>query len=1147
MNSKSFFNKPILSLICMFAISHTTPFSHAGSLPQIITSKTRILAMPKMCMAGQSQLALQASITAKTNATILLWSSPSSWSGGVLPKVGDEVIIPDGAKILLDQNVNVKSISVMGSLIMDRTKDLNISTEYIMVMGANALFECGTEANPYLKKVVITLVGNDATAMISGHGVSSKAIMVMTGGKLELHGQQKTSWLKINKTANIGDNTITLSAAVPSWEKGDSIVIASTDKNYRNAEVRAITNVVGTLVTLDKPLLYKHFGEILTFNQTTKTFDQRAEVGLLTRNIKIQSEFVATTPSGFGGHIMVMLGSQAHVENVELHRMGQFNQVGRYPFHWHICGDVTGQYFKNSTIKYSNNRALTVHGTDNALIEGNVAYRHIGHGFFLEDGDEEGNTFKNNLGLSTIAPPVGKELDAGDDNPATFWITNPNNTFIGNVAAGGASTGFWIIPLRNLLRDGDPLSKGGVPRDYPLKEFVNNTGHSNSKRNLALDGDVVLKAGKRTLNELEPRGYPIIDINGDTMRYVLENFVSYKGGANGAWTRVGLDHRFINARFGDAGQMAFLAFNAHIENSMFVAASKNTGPGANYDYGDILGLQMYNGSCDAINVHLAGFIDKSKVCIGNRRSSGKYPNFTATGITFENDGTEDNKVNLGFFTSVEDPARSYCFAAGMIDIDGSISGQAGIRLTPMIRNTFSEKNAQKANSANYLKNKIFDANFNQPKQLSKRVALPVTWNAVGSKNTEFALFMNFFSFTPDDDEGENLNAVYGIRSDGPVVYDELHSSRNSQWPVIVNEDYVYNYQLHRLPNDFKSEFKWSKTRNSTVMVKYLNVPSNIKIEKKLSSGVLQLTSVADLDALNKSMVTAYYLKNNTLHIKYVATSGDQGLNTSIRYKDYSSDELEINFNPTNIASVAGGLNYVTLADYEVGVDDRATIKTVGAITKSAITGNGTVSTDVIDHKNSFSISKSTSSTLGYAEYYLKTSRQVWREFNTLSLNYTGPNVEVLVVDSLQGDYSLGSFKASDSRNIDMSVLPDNYGDEVLGIKLRFNDCFLTTTAQTVDLFGITLSLIPSTPASKTTVSCVVTSLSEELEKEQVKIYPNPSIDGVFNLSQLSNWKVYTLAGKELKAGKGTIIQLSEYPKGVYLIKMNEKVERIVIE
>jgi hypothetical protein len=40
-----------------------------------------------------------------------------------------------------------------------------------------------------------------------------------------------------------------------------------------------------------------------------------------------------------------------------------------------------------------------VHGTNMALVSGNICYNHLGYGYFLEDGIEHGNTIANNPGI----------------------------------------------------------------------------------------------------------------------------------------------------------------------------------------------------------------------------------------------------------------------------------------------------------------------------------------------------------------------------------------------------------------------------------------------------------------------------------------------------------------------------------------------------------------------------------------------------------------------------------------------------------------------------------------------------------------------------------------------------------------------------
>lgn len=98
---------------------------------------------------------------------------------------------------------------------------------------------------------------------------------------------------------------------------------------------------------------------------------------------------------------------------------------GRYPIHFHLSGNVTGSYVRGCAIHHTFNRAVTVHGVSGLLVEHNVANDVMGHAFFIEDGIETGNTIQYNLG---VAVRTSSTLLITDVTPATFWVTNPNNT-----------------------------------------------------------------------------------------------------------------------------------------------------------------------------------------------------------------------------------------------------------------------------------------------------------------------------------------------------------------------------------------------------------------------------------------------------------------------------------------------------------------------------------------------------------------------------------------------------------------------------------------------------------------------------------------------------------------------------------------------
>src|SRR5215467_5079627 len=389
------------------------------------------------------------------------WSDAATWPDKKVPGKDAVVTIERDMNVVLDVSPpELHGIQLNGKLSFADNKDLELTTEWIMVHGE---LEIGTEAKPHTHNATITLTDNvkdEDFGGMGGNDRSDRGIMLM-GGTLNLHGNRTNSWTKLSKTAEAGSDSIEVLNAV-GWRAGDMIVLASTDFDAHQAERRTIAAVKGNTITLDKKLDNMHFGKI-TFD-----VDERGEVGMLSRNIVIQASPDAETTL-FGGHIMAMGASKMFVDGVELNRMGQNMHLARYPIHWHLVADAQGQYIKNSAIHDTYSRCVTVHGTNYLDIENNVTYNNIGHCFFLEDAVEHDNQFVHNLGILTKCHPDapcvptnlapfktegGKNFQSAgqdakdilipsDNTASTFWITNPDNIYRDNVAAGSDAIGFW--------------------------------------------------------------------------------------------------------------------------------------------------------------------------------------------------------------------------------------------------------------------------------------------------------------------------------------------------------------------------------------------------------------------------------------------------------------------------------------------------------------------------------------------------------------------------------------------------------------------------------------------------------------------------------------------------------------------------------
>jgi cell migration-inducing and hyaluronan-binding protein len=246
-----------------------------------------------------------------TGSSASRWSDPATWPNRKVPAAGDKVVIGKDKHVVLDVSPPaLGGLSIDGKLSFSNNADLELTTEWVLLHGE---LEVGTEARPHTRKATITLTDNVKGEDIGGMGGAAAPVdrgILLMGGTLNLHGSTTNTWSKLSATANAGATSIQVLDA-QGWKVGDEIVLASTDFDPRQAERRTIAAIRGNNITLDKKLDYMHFGQI-TFG-----VDERGEVGLLTRNIKIQASADAGQ-SFFGGHIMAMGASQMFVSGVEL-------------------------------------------------------------------------------------------------------------------------------------------------------------------------------------------------------------------------------------------------------------------------------------------------------------------------------------------------------------------------------------------------------------------------------------------------------------------------------------------------------------------------------------------------------------------------------------------------------------------------------------------------------------------------------------------------------------------------------------------------------------------------------------------------------------------------------------------------------------
>jgi len=396
------------------------------------------------------------------------WSNASAWEelDIPMPTAGATVFIPPGVWMVLDMDpppLRMIIVEEMAALEVEDGADRQLDVEILLLRGGK--LQVGTQDTPFQSKFDLILSGDHYTEdqpLPNGPNLGAKALGVF--GYADMHGVDVgTSWTKLAATAAAGDTTIELSEAV-TWADGSEIVISTTSYELHETEKRTIASVSGTTVTLTEALEFEHLGTDATLSNGD-TFSMKAEVGLLSRNIRIVGKAYADQEEEkFGARVLVGWFEQegteyvgfARFSNVEWAVAGQDgwydNFDPRYSLAYLDTGDSVDSngapnapesYVKKCAFNFNYNTAIGLFGSNNIAVEDNVIFRHINDGI-LDESD--GARINGNLVTKGESIPRILGLTA---NPDFYGCINNKRSvggsLIGNVAAGCAQAGILSI------------------------------------------------------------------------------------------------------------------------------------------------------------------------------------------------------------------------------------------------------------------------------------------------------------------------------------------------------------------------------------------------------------------------------------------------------------------------------------------------------------------------------------------------------------------------------------------------------------------------------------------------------------------------------------------------------------------------------
>ncbi|XP_068926682.1 fibrocystin [Petaurus breviceps papuanus] len=375
--------------------------------------------------------------------TILKWSHPTTWQdveegwGGfnhTTPAPGDDVVILPNRTILVDTDLPfLKGLYVLGTLEfpVNRSNVLNVAC--IIVAGGK--LKVGTFSEPLQKgqTLLIQLQTSEGVYCDRLDGINIAPGTIGVYGKVQLHSAYpRKAWTHLGADIASGNERILVEDTVD-WRPQDKIVLSSSSYEPHEAEILTIKEVMGQNVRIHESLSHRHLGSSHSM-EDGRHISLAAEVGLLTRNIKIQPDVPC------GGRVVV--GSFQKPNGEEFSGTLQFSNVEIQNFGSLLYPSIEfnnvslGSCIISSTVHQSCGGGILVYSSKSIFLYDNILFDTIGHGIDLEG---QNHSVIKNLIVLTKQP-----------RRAVDWVTgiklNQANdvNLTGNVVAGSERIGFHV-------------------------------------------------------------------------------------------------------------------------------------------------------------------------------------------------------------------------------------------------------------------------------------------------------------------------------------------------------------------------------------------------------------------------------------------------------------------------------------------------------------------------------------------------------------------------------------------------------------------------------------------------------------------------------------------------------------------------------
>ncbi|XP_053794338.1 fibrocystin [Vidua chalybeata] len=325
------------------------------------------------------------------SCAVLKWSLPETWNGvgkgwggsnGSIPGPGEDVIILPNRTILVDVVLPpLRGLYILGTLEFPSNSSNVLSAACVVVLGG--VLRVGSLQHPLERdlKLLFLLRASEGIYCDRLEDINVQPGSIGVYGQVQIYSAYpKMPWTHLGTNVAPGNERIFVEDEVD-WDQGGDIVITSSSYEAHQAEVVTLEEVHGHNIRIHEHLLHRHIGHPHD-TEDGRSIPLAAEVGLLTRNVQIQSD-VACAGRMLVGHFTDSSGMEfegaLQLLNVQFLNFGP-PQLSAIEFR----NVSQGSSVVSSSISGSCGAGIKAVESSGILLHDNVVFNTTGPGIDLE-------------------------------------------------------------------------------------------------------------------------------------------------------------------------------------------------------------------------------------------------------------------------------------------------------------------------------------------------------------------------------------------------------------------------------------------------------------------------------------------------------------------------------------------------------------------------------------------------------------------------------------------------------------------------------------------------------------------------------------------------------------------------------------------